>query len=77
VKEPEIAAAKNPPAYGAWNVQIVTTELGRPSPAGDLRVVTGEADPITRFTPGSGRRAGWASEAAVVLLEPSGHHNRR
>jgi hypothetical protein len=29
------------------------------------------------MTSGSGLRAGWASEAAVVLLEPDGQHNRR
>jgi hypothetical protein len=28
-------------------------------------------------TPGSGSLAGWASEAAVVLVEPGGQHNRR
>ena len=29
-----------------------------------------------RFTPGSGWLAGWASEAAVVPVEPGGQHNR-
>ena len=31
-EEPEIAGAKNPPAYGAWNVQIVTTGTGEALP---------------------------------------------
>ena len=31
-EEPEIAAAKNPPAYGAWNVQIVMTGTGEALP---------------------------------------------
>jgi hypothetical protein len=26
---------------------------------------------------GSERPVGWASEAAIVLIEPDGHHNRR
>ena len=77
-EEPEIAAARNPPAYGAWNVQIVATGTGEALPG----PVTCECchrrvGPYNRFTPGSGCRAGWASEAAVVLLEPSGQHNRR
>jgi hypothetical protein len=29
------------------------------------------------MTSGNGLLAGWASEAVVVLLEPSGQHNRR
>jgi hypothetical protein len=26
---------------------------------------------------GSGQRAGWASEAVIVPIEPDGQHNRR
>ena len=76
-EEPEIAAVKDPPAYGAWNVQIVATGTGEalPGPV-TCGFVAGAACPITGI-PGNGWRAGWASEAAIVLLEPSGQHNRR
>jgi hypothetical protein len=77
-EEPEIAAAKNPPTYGAWNVQIVTTGTGEALPGPVTCVfVNGEAGPITGQCREGDICAGWASEAAVVLLEPSGQHNRR
>jgi hypothetical protein len=49
---------------------------GRPRP-GDCGSFAGAWSPITGGEPGSGRPAGTASEAAVVLLEPDGQHNRR
>jgi hypothetical protein len=49
---------------------------GPPRPGG-LRVCHWSGVPYNRFTTGSGWRAGWASEAAVVLLEPTGQHNLR
>src|SRR5512132_3887716 len=69
-EEPGRAAAKDSPAYGARNAQKVTAGTGEalPGPAacGDrCRSVA----PYNRTTPGSGRRAGWASEAAVVPVE--------
>ena len=69
---------KDSPAYGARNVSDGGDGNWRGPPRpGDLRMVSSEATrPITGI-PGSGWRAGWASEAAVVLLEPSGQHNRR
>jgi len=50
-EEPEIAAAKNPPAYGAWNVQIVATGTGE-ALAGPVtcEFVTGKSSPITGST---------------------------
>jgi len=52
-------------------------ELGRPSPArwfcGERRSVAS----YNRCRAGKWAGAGWESEAAVVLLEPSGQQNRR
>jgi hypothetical protein len=69
---------KDSPAYGARNVQIVTTGTGEALP-GPVACEFSRRSAVSynRFTPGSGHRAGWASEAAVVLLEPDGQHNRR
>jgi len=55
----------------------VTTGTGEalPGPV-TCEFVTGKSGPITGSA-GKWIRAGWASEAAVVLLEPSGQHNRR
>ncbi len=66
------------PAYGARNVSRVATGTGEalPGPV-TCGVVSSEATCLITGIPGSGWRAGWASEAAVVLLEPSGQHNRR
>jgi hypothetical protein len=36
------AAAKNPPAYGAWNVQIVTTGTGEALPGPVTCVLSSE-----------------------------------
>jgi len=59
-EEPEIAAARNLPAYGAWNVQIVTTGTGEalPGPVA-CEFVTGKSGPITGSA-GKWIRAGWA-----------------
>ena len=46
----------------------------RPGPLVDLGVV-GVSRLITGDEPGSGSRAGWESEAAVVPLAASGQHN--
>ena len=60
-EEPEIAAAKNPPAYGAWNVQRVTTGTGEALPGPVACVfVAGEAGPITGY---AGK---WASRRVGV-----------
>jgi len=73
----DVQALKNSPAYGARNVSIVAAGTGEalPGPVA-CGCVIGAACPITG-NPGSGWRAGWASEAVVVLLEPGGQHNRR
>ena len=49
---------------------------GGPPRPDRLRVSVGATRPITGVEPGSGWRAGRASEAAVVPLEPVGQHNR-
>src|SRR6266540_232264 len=57
--------------FGRWR-----RELGRPSPARrSASAAVGASRPITGAEPGSGWRAGWASEAAVVPLEPAGQQN--
>ena len=40
-------------------------------------VLSEASGPITGDEPGNGSRVGWASEAAVVPLEPTGQQNRR
>ena len=69
---------RDSPAYGARNVQMVTTGTGEalPGPVA-CEYSHRSVGSYNRFTPGSGHRAGWASEAAVVPLEPGGQHNRR
>jgi hypothetical protein len=65
---------------GVWGVERSDSDDGNwggPPRPGDLRVCHRRSGSYNRFTPGRGRCAGWASEAAVVLLEPSGQHNRR
>jgi len=73
----DVQALKDSPAYGARNVSRVAAGTGEalPGPV-TCGFVAGAACPITGI-PGNGWRAGWASEAAIVLLEPSGQHNRR
>src|SRR6266508_881029 len=57
--------------FGRWR-----RELGRPSPARrSASAAVGASRPITGAEPGSGWRAGRASEAAVVPLEPAGQQN--
>jgi hypothetical protein len=77
-KSLEIAAAKNSPAYGARIASIVTAGTGEalPGPVTCGKCYRSVAS-YTRSTPGSGLLAGWASEAAVVPVEPGGQHNRR
>jgi len=49
-EEPEIAAAKNPPAYGAWNVQKSDDgNWGGPPRPGDLRVRHRKVGSYNRF----------------------------
>jgi hypothetical protein len=65
---------------GVWGVERSDSgggNWGGPPRPGDLRGRHRSGAPYNRFTPGSGWCVGWASEAAVVLLEPSGQHNRR
>ena len=63
----------NLPAYGAWNVKRVAAGTGEalPGPA-MLRCFAGAIVSYNRYAPGSGCGAGWASEAAVLPIEPSG-----
>src|SRR6266542_2790858 len=49
---------------------------GPPRPGGLRKIVVGASRPITGEEPGSGWRAGRASEAAVVPLEPTGQQTR-
>jgi hypothetical protein len=73
----DVQAPKDSPAYGARNVSRVATGTGEALPglatcgrvAGAALLITGN--------PGSGWRAGWASEAAIVPIEPTGQHNLR
>jgi hypothetical protein len=69
---------KDSPAYGARNASIVTAETGEALP-GPVTCESCRRSTVSynRSKPGSGQLAGWASEAAVVLLEPTGQHNRR
>jgi hypothetical protein len=48
-----------------------------PGPAACGLVLPEASGPITGVELGSGSRVGWASEAAVVPLEPTGQQNRR
>ena len=48
-----------------------------PGPAACGIVLPEVSRPITGVEPGSGSRAGWASEAAVVPLELTGQQNPR
>jgi len=75
--EPGSTAVKDSPAYGAWNVQKVATGTGEALPGPVACECCRSVAPYNRFPPGSGCRAGWASEGVVVLLEPDGQHNRR
>ena len=51
---------------------------GPPRPGSLRHLVLPEATrPITGVEPGSGLRAGWASEAAVVPIDLCGQQNRR
>ena len=69
----------NLPAYGARNVQKVAAGTGEalPGPVAPWMGAVGESRPITGAQPGSGLRAGRASEAAVLPLEPTGQQNPR
>jgi hypothetical protein len=66
----------NLPAYGAWNVEKVAMGTGEalPGPAA-CEFVVRASRPITGLKSGSGRGAGWASEAAVLPLERTGQQN--
>ena len=67
----------NLPAYGARNVEKVAAGTGEALPGPVACECCRSVAPYNRFPPGSGCRAGWASEGVVVLLEPDGQHNRR
>ena len=68
---------RNPSAYGAWNVQRVATGTGEALPGPPACVCWWSVGSYNRSAPGNGCRAGWASEAVVVPIEPSGQQNRR
>lgn len=70
---------KNSPAYGRWNVQIVTAGTGEalPGPVALRAMATGSGVPYNRLNREVGDLSGGASEAAILPIEPSGHHNRR
>jgi hypothetical protein len=66
-----------PGVWGAERIEGGGGNWGGPPRPGSLRVCCCRSvASYNRFTPGSGSLAGWASEAAVVLVEPSGQHNR-
>jgi len=66
---------------GVWGVERSEGSGGNwggpPRPNGLRGVCCWSVGLYNRSTPGNEHRAGWASEAAVVLVEPSGQHNRR
>jgi hypothetical protein len=69
---------KDSPAYGARNVSRVAAGTGEalPGPMTCGESSSEAARPITG-DPGKWARAGWASEVAVVPLEPRRQHNSR
>jgi len=70
-EDPGCAAARDCPAYGARNVQMVAAGTGEALPGrSGLVVPADQRCPITGEEPGSGRGAGRESEAAVVPLDP-------
>jgi hypothetical protein len=68
---------KDSPAYGAQRIEGGGGNWGGPPRPGSLRIGCRSVASYNRFTPGSGLLAGWASEAAVVPVEPGGQQNRR
>jgi len=66
-----------PGVWGAERIEGGGGNWGGPPRPGDLRVCHRSVASYNRCTPGSGLLAGWASEAAVVPVEPGGQHNRR
>jgi hypothetical protein len=71
VKTLEVQPRGTPRRIRARNVWTVAAGTGEalPGPSA-LRSKRGQRRPITGVEPGSGRRAGRASEAAVVPVEP-------
>lgn len=68
---------RNSSAYGARNVQKVAAGTGEALPGPADCGVSSEASCSITGDPGKWVRAGWASEAAVVPVEPGGQQNRR
>ncbi len=68
---------RDSPAYGARNVSRVTTGTGEALPGPrTCGYVIGSGVPYNRYS-GKWVCAGWASEAAIVPIEPTGQHNLR
>ena len=70
-EDPESAAVRDCPAYGAWNVQKVATgNWGGPPRPRSIAVSVEERCLITGEEPGGGWGVGRESEAVVVPVEP-------
>jgi hypothetical protein len=78
VKSLERSREGLPGVRGAERADSDGGNWGGPPRPGSLRS-WGAAGATCSITGGPGKRvgAGWASEAAVVLIEPNGQHNRR
>ena len=59
-----------PGVWGAERIEGGGGNWGGPPRPGGLRKCRRSVVSYNRFTPGSGSLAGWASEAAVVPVEP-------
>jgi hypothetical protein len=77
VKSLECSPKELPGVEGAERAEGGGGNWGGPPRPGGLRVPPARRRAITGGEPGSGRRAGRASEAAVVPVEPGGQHNHR
>ena len=76
-EEPELAAVKNPPAYGAWNVQIVTTGTGEALPGRNALRIAWNSLSYNRCGAGKwiGRRVGVGGGRSTDRA--AGQHNLR
>jgi hypothetical protein len=77
VKILEVQPRGTPRRKRARNVQIVTAGTGETLPGRNVLRIAWTTRPITGVEPGNGSSAGRESEAAIVLIEPCGQHNRR
>jgi hypothetical protein len=77
VKILEVQPRGTPRCKRARNVQKVAAGTGEALPGRSVLRETRTARLTTGVEPGSGSGAGRKSEAAIVLIEPSGQHNRR